>query len=252
MIYFLSDAPLGSRLIADPQQHQQLLIRCLQSMQADAEQVFLLGDIFDFWCEFFYGRAGKPHGFDDVLQALRELTAHCPVHFFIGNHDIWTFGWLAQQTGMQIHKQPLDITLHGKRCFLAHGDGLASSDRRFLFIRALFHNPLAQFLFRLVPPALGNHIGYSWAQSSRRKHLAVPNLYMGENNEEQIIFAKHHEQTTHYDYYIFGHRHLEMNVLLATRAQVIVLGDFCDHQQYGAIDSDGHFSFLQGNFEQAL
>ena len=245
MIYFLSDAHLGSRLIENPQEHQKLLITCLRSMSRDAEQVFLLGDIFDFWCEFFYGRAGKPHGFDDVLEALRELSARCPVHFFIGNHDLWTFGWLARQTGMQVHYEPLDITLHGKRCFLAHGDGLVHNDRKFMFIRGLFHNPLAQFLFRLVPPALGNRLGYSWAASSRRKHLKEPNTYLGENVEEQMIFAKEHEKQTHFDYYIFGHRHLEMHLLLASGAQVCVIGDFCDHTQYATLDENGTFTFME-------
>jgi len=249
MIYFLSDAHLGSRLIDNPLEHQQRLIGCLRRMSRDAEQVFLLGDIFDFWCEFFYGRAGKPQGFDQVLDAMRELTGHCPVHFFIGNHDIWTFGWLAKQTGMIVHKEPMDITLKGKRCFLAHGDGLVKKDRKFLFIRGLFHNPLAQFLFRLVPPSLGNHIGYNWAASSRRKHLQVPNVYLGENEEEQMIFAKQNEKKDHFDYYIFGHRHLEMDLLLTTGAQVFVLGDFCDHNAYARMDDNGTFYFEEYSVE---
>jgi len=244
MVYFLSDAHLGSRAIANPDAHQQRFIACLRRMGEDAEAVFLLGDIFDFWCEFFYGRTGKPHGFDAVLEALRDLSAHCPVHFFIGNHDIWTFGWLARQTGMIIHKEPLDITLYGKRCFLAHGDGLGSRDRKFLFIKALFHHPLAQFLFRLVPPALGNRLGYSWAHASRLKHEQTPNLYQGENDEEQIRFAKAHEQTEHFDYYIFGHRHLEMQLLLSTGAQVCVLGDFFEQFTYACLTPQGSFSFL--------
>ena len=243
MIYFLSDSHLGSRLIDNPKEHQARLLACLRSMKGDAEQIFLLGDIFDFWCEFRYGRAGKPKGFDEVLLTLRELANHCPVHFFIGNHDLWTFGWLAKQTGMIVHKEPLDITLHGKRCFLAHGDGLIAKDKRYMRLRALFHNPMAQFCFRLVPPALGNSIGYAWAASSRRKHLQVPNIYRGENEEEAMIFAKQNEQTDHFDYYIFGHRHLEMHLLLSTGAQVCCIGDFCDHTCYGQLNAEGVFSF---------
>ena len=85
MIYFLSDAHLGSRLISNPEEHQRRLVNCLREMSTDAEQIFLLGDIFDFWCEFFYGRTGKPKGFDEVLDTLRDLAHHCPVHFFIGS-----------------------------------------------------------------------------------------------------------------------------------------------------------------------
>ena len=205
----------------------------------------IVGDqhIFDFWCEFFYGRTGKPKGFDEVLDTLRDLAHHCPVHFFIGNHDLWTFGWLAKRTGMIVHKEPLDITLNGKRCFLAHGDGLIAKDKRYIRLRALFHNPVAQFFFRLVPPALGNYVGYNWAAASRRKHLQVPNIYHGENEEEQMVFAKQHEQTEHFDYYIFGHRHLEMHLLLPSGAQVCCIGDFCDHTQFAKMDEQGIFSF---------
>mgnify|MGYP002622964650 CR=1 FL=1 len=247
MVYFLSDSHLGSRLNEQPQVLQQRFIDCIRSMSRDAEAVFFLGDIFDFWCEFYYGRAGKPHGYDEVLDALRELTTHCPVHFFIGNHDLWTFGWLAQRTGMTVHYEPLDVTLHGKRCFLAHGDGLVRTDRKYTFLRGLFHNPVAQFLFRLVPPAWGNRLGYAWAAASRRKHMQEPNIYRGENVEEQMVFAKQNEQTDHYDYYIFGHRHLEMQLLLSGGAQVCVIGDFCDHQQYASIDDEGRFAFLTFN-----
>ena len=243
MIYFLSDAHLGSRLISNPEEHQRRLVNCLREMSTDAEQIFLLGDIFDFWCEFFYGRTGKPKGFDEVLDTLRDLAHHCPVHFFIGNHDLWTFGWLAKRTRMIVHKEPLDITLNGKRCFMAHGDGLIAKDKRYIRLRALFHNPVAQFFFRLVPPALGNYVGYNWAAASRRKHLQVPNIYHGENEEEQMVFAKQHEQTEHFDYYIFGHRHLEMHLLLPSGAQVCCIGDFCDHTQFAKMDEQGIFSF---------
>ena len=251
MIYFLSDAHLGSRLIDNPEEHQRRLLACLRSMKKDAEQIFLLGDIFDFWCEFRYGRAGKPKGYDEVLRTLRELASHCPVHFFIGNHDLWTFGWLAEQTGMIVHKEPLDITLQGKRCFLAHGDGLIAKDKRYMRLRALFHNPVAQFCFRLVPPTLGNSLGYAWAASSRRKHLLVPNIYRGENEEEAMIFAKQNEEREHFDYYIFGHRHLEMHLLLASGAQVCCIGDFCDHTYYGQMDADGNFSFEEFPAEES-
>ena len=243
MIYFMSDAHLGSKAIDDPTAHQTRVVELLQRMSKDATAIYLLGDMFDFWYEYLWRDSSKAQ-YTPFLNCLRELTDKgIEVHFFTGNHDIWTFGWLAEQTGMIVHKEPLDITLHGKRCFLAHGDGLTKTDRKFLFIRGLFHNPLAQQLFRLVPPGLGNQIGYSWAASSRRKHLQVPNQYLGENVEEQMVFAKQHEETDHFDYYIFGHRHLEMSLLLKTGAQVCCIGDFCDHSQYARMDAEGRFYF---------
>lgn len=239
MIYFLSDAHLGSRAVENPQEHQQKFISLIQEMCSDATAIYLLGDIFDFWCEFFYGREGKPKGFDDVLAALKEASSKCEVHFFIGNHDIWTFGWLAAQTGMIIHKKTQTLVLNGKRCFLAHGDGVGADDRKFLFLRSLFHNPVLQFFFRLLPPSLGNGFGYAWAESSRRKDLENPVAYLGENNESLVCFAKQTEETEHYDYYIFGHRHIELQLQLSTSAQVVILGDFFRQFTYAKMDDTG-------------
>lgn len=242
MIYFLSDAHLGSKVVDDPAAHQQKFITLLDRMTEDASAIYLLGDIFDFWCEFFYGKRGKPQGFDDVLAALRRATARCEVHFFIGNHDIWTFGWLAEQTGVHVHRSPERLVLSGKTCFLGHGDGLGSSDKRFLCLRRIFHNPILQFFFRLVPPAWGNRFGYKWAASSRRKELASPETYKGENNESLVTFAKQQEETLHTDYYIFGHRHIELHLLLPTRAQLFVLGDFFRQFTYAQMDDSGAIS----------
>ena len=128
MIYFLSDAHLGSRAIDNPLAHQQTLIDMLQSMAKDATAIYLLGDIFDFWCEYFWRDRSKEQ-YLPILNTLKSLTNKgIQVHFFIGNHDIWTFGWLAQQTGVQVHRKPTTITINGKRIFLAHGDGLVPSN----------------------------------------------------------------------------------------------------------------------------
>ena len=124
MIYFLSDAHLGSRAIDNPLAHQQTLIHMLRTMEQDATAIYMLGDIFDFWCEFFWKDKTKEQ-YRPFLQTIKQITDKgIEVHFFIGNHDIWTFGWLAEQTGMVIHRKPESIMMNGKRVFLAHVDGL--------------------------------------------------------------------------------------------------------------------------------
>ena len=128
MVYFLSDAHLGSRAIENPQAHQQILVDMLQSMAKDAHAIYLLGDIFDFWCEYFWKDKSKDQ-YHPFLQALKEITTKgVEVHFFIGNHDIWTFGWLEKETGVVVHRSPQCIVLHDKKIFLAHGDGLVPSN----------------------------------------------------------------------------------------------------------------------------
>ena len=251
MIYFLSDAHIGSRAMNDPE-HQLRFVRLLEQLAADATAIYLLGDIFDYWCEYYWHDRSKQE-YKPILACLRSLTDRgIDIHFFIGNHDIWTFGRLARLTGMTIHRKPEVLTINGKRCMLAHGDGLVPTNylkqfpkdiqkkiRKFMRLRALFHNPVAQALFRLVPPALGNSLGYNWAKHSREKELAKPCGYKGENREELVLYAKEREQSEHLDYYIFGHRHIELDLELATGARVLILGDCFRQWTYAAMNEQG-------------
>ena len=153
---------------------------------------------------------------------------------------------------MTVHRAPEVTVVAGKRCMLAHGDGLVPKEyirqfpkeiqrkiRSFMRLRRLFHNPVAQALFRLVPPALGNRLGYNWARKSRLKELANPCGYKGENREELVLYAKDQEQNRHLDYYIFGHRHIELDLELATGARVVILGDCFRQWTYAAMDEQG-------------
>jgi len=254
MIYFLSDAHLGSRAINNPQAHQQTLIAMLQHMATDATAIYLLGDIFDFWCEYFWTDRSKEE-YQPFLDTLKSLTDKgIEIHFLIGNHDIWTFGWLAQQTGVIVHRQPLSITINGKTLFLAHGDGLVPDNymaqlpkkvqkkvRSFIFLRSVFHNPILQFFFRLLPPAWGNAFGYEWAKKSRLKELARPCPYKGEDKEELVLFAKEQEQKgSHHDYYIFGHRHIELDLMLSRNSRIMILGDCWQQFTYAQMDTNGN------------
>ena len=272
MIYFLSDAHIGSRAMNDPG-HQLRFVQLLEQLAEDATAIYLLGDIFDFWSEYIWRDRSKEE-YKPILTCLRSLTDRgIDVHFFIGNHDIWTYGELARLTGMTVHRKPEIVTLHGKRCLLAHGDGLVPTNyltqfpkdiqkkiRKFMRLRALFHNPVAQALFRCMPPAWGNSFGYNWAKHSREKELANPCGYKGENHEELVLYAKEvesqksrgpqraslewgdskvesHERKI--DYYIFGHRHIELDLELATGARVVILGDCFRQWTFAAMDEQG-------------
>ena len=262
MIYFLSDAHLGSKAIDNPIAHQQTIITMLNDMAKDATAIYLLGDIFDFWCEYFWHDHSKEQ-YQPILNALKSLTGKgIQIHFFIGNHDIWTFGWLKRKTGVHIHRKPESIMIGKKKFFLAHGDGLIPSNyisqlprkiqkkiRSFIFLRKIFHNPVLQFLFRLVPPTLGNAFGYNWAKNSRLKELAKPCPYKGEHKEELVLFAKEQEQRgNHHDYYIFGHRHIELDLMISRDSRIIILGDCWQQFTYAQIDNQGNT--ILNNYEQ--
>ncbi|MBR1564892.1 MAG: UDP-2,3-diacylglucosamine diphosphatase [Paludibacteraceae bacterium] len=259
MIYFLSDAHIGSRALGDRAAHEKHVCQCLLSLSSDATAVYLLGDWFDYWYEYVWR---KPQEYSLTLATLRQLTGRgIPVHYFIGNHDIWTFGWLEEQTGVILHRRPEVMTIAGKQCLLAHGDGLIPSDmlsrypkpvqkkiRRFMFLRWVFHNPVLQRLFALVPPDLGDRLGYEWARRSRLKELAHPVGYKGENEEELVLYAKEQEQKRHLDYYIFGHRHIELDLCLASDARVVILGDMFRQFTYAAMDNNGNLTLE--NYEE--
>lgn len=243
MIYFVSDVHLGSLVMTDAHEHQQRFIRLLRQMERDATEIHLLGDIFDFWYEYYWSNKRHLAQFEPVLDVLADITKHCPVHFYIGNHDMWTFGLLAKRTGMTIHYEPETRVLNGKTCYLAHGDGLGSTNKAFLRLRAFFHHPVPRFLYRTLPPCVGDFIGYRWAASSRRKEMANPEVYKGEANEDLIRFAKQYEPAP--DYFIFGHRHIELSLLLPSRACVYILGDFFRQFTFAQMDEVGNMSIEQ-------
>lgn len=253
MVYFLSDAHLGSRAVENPEEHQQHLVEMLRAMSSDATAIYLLGDMFDFWYEYLWRDKSKEM-YRPFLSELRSLTSKgVEVHYFIGNHDIWTFGWLARETGVTVHRKPMSTTICGKSIYMAHGDGIVPTHymqtlpppirkkiRNFMRLRAFFHQPVPQTLFRLVPPRIGNNFGYEWARKSRMKELAHPCPYKGENAEELVLFAKEQEQSgQHHDYYIFGHRHIELDLMIARDSRVIILGDCWRLWTYARMDEKG-------------
>lgn len=277
MNYFLSDAHLGSRVIADPQAHQARLTGLLETMAEDASRIYLLGDMFDFWCEYIwhrnetlehYARRTGDKGFAPFLYTLKALVEKgVEVYYFIGNHDIWTFGWLARVTGVTIHRQPLETDLCGWHLYLAHGDGLVPSDyvkslsktaqrriRRFRVLRAMFHHPVLQFLLRLLPPCAGDAMGYDWARRSRQKELDNPCPYKGEQKEDLVLFAKEKERQKNVSesplptLYVFGHRHIELDLQISRTARVAILGDCFRQWTYATLSDDG--IFLLCNLEE--
>ena len=203
MIYFLSDAHLGSLATERGWAQQKKLINMLEMMSKDAASIYMLGDMFDFWFEFFQHDHAKRQ-YSPLMKEIRSLIRRgIHVHFFVGNHDQWTFGGLAKLTGMNVHYEPCTITRYGKTLYLCHGDGLLPTDwetifskparkqiRSFMRLRKLFKSPTAEFFFRCLPPAWGNKIGYGWAKKSRLKELANPCPYKGENKEELVLYAK--------------------------------------------------------------
>ena len=256
MIYFLSDAHLGSLAIEKGWAHQKKLIDLLEEMSKDAVSIYMLGDMFDFWMEYYIHDKSK-HQYHPFCREIRRLIKKgIHVHFFTGNHDLWTFGGLAELTKAEIHYEPCTLLRYGQAIYLAHGDGLLPSNweklypkdvkkqiKRFMKLREIFRSPFLQFCFRTLPPAWGNKLGYEWAKRSRLKELGNPCPYKGENKEELVLFAKEQEkQNNHRDYYIFGHRHIELDLQIPSGSRVIILGDCFKQWTYAKLDHHGNLT----------
>ena len=250
MIYFLSDAHLGSRAMPyDVYEHQRRVIQMLNRFKKDATAIYLLGDIFDFWYEYKWNDKSKEQ-YKAITQCLRHLVRRgITVHFFPGNHDLWTFGGLHKMTGIKVHYKPYKTIEYGKSLYMAHGDGLIPTGmeklpqiRKFIRLRAIFHNPKAQKAFSLLPPCIGNAIGYSWAKKSRLKELAKPCPYKGKDKEELVLYSREYEtspKTHHHDYYIYGHRHIALDEAITADSRVIILGDCFQQYTYAQLNEKG-------------
>ena len=262
MIYFLSDAHLGSLAIEKGWAHQKKLIDMLEEMSKDAASIYMLGDMFDFWMEYFIHDKRK-HQYAPFFKELRKLSKQgIHVHIFTGNHDLWTFGGMAQLSYAEIHYEPCRILRYGKAIYLAHGDGLLPSNweslypkdvkkkiKRFMRLKDIFRSPFLQFCFRCLPPSWGNKFGYEWAKRSRLKEIAKPCPYKGEDKEELVLFAKEQEkQHNHRDYYIFGHRHIELDLQISKDSRVVILGDCFKEFTYAKLDHKGNLTLH--NYEQ--
>ena len=242
-VYFLSDAHLGSLALDHRRTQERRLVRFLDSIKEKAAAVYLLGDMFDFWDEYKYV---VPKGYTRFLGKLSELTDRgVEVHFFTGNHDLWTYGYLEQECGVIVHRKPETTEIYSKVFFLAHGDGLGDPDNRFKLLRRLFHNRTCQRLLKAIHPRWGMALGLNWAKHSRLKR---PNgkepPYMGEDREFLVLFTKEYMKThRNIDYFIYGHRHIELDITLERKARVMILGDWI--WQFTYVVFDGEHIFME-------
>ena len=221
--YFASDFHLGLDAGTDPRERERRVITWLVQVSSDAQAIYLLGDIFDFWWEY---KTVIPRGFSRFLGTLATLTDRgIEVHIFTGNHDMWMQGYLAGECGVTIHYEPYQTMIGGELFYLAHGEGLGSRSRSARMLFAFFRNRMARTLFSAIHPRWGMAFGHSWSKSSRlAKHVSLP--FMGEEREDLI---RHTREVAaggcRARYYIYGHRHLPMTFDEGER-RMVILGDW--------------------------
>jgi UDP-2,3-diacylglucosamine hydrolase len=236
--YFISDMHLGSSVFGDPLAREKRLVRWLDSIREDAKALYLLGDIFDFWFEY---KQSVPRGFTRFLGKLAELSdSGVEIHYFTGNHDIWVYDYLPGEINLILHKEPFVMQIAGKTFYLAHGDGLGDYSHSFKLVRWFFHNRTCQFLFRnFLHPDWGIKWAYVWAKHSRWKELMHPLPYFGEDKEHLVLYAKSYLQAhPEIDYFIFGHRHIVLDLMLNSLTRMMIIGDWLQHFSYAVFDGE--------------
>ena len=235
-IYFASDFHLGTPNHAESLEREKKVIQWLDSIKTEAKSIYLLGDIFDFWFEY---KTVVPKGFVRLLGKLAELTDNgTDIYLIRGNHDLWMYDYLPKEVGVQIIDDKTILEENGKRIFLAHGDGLGPGDFGYKLIKKIFSNSLCQWLFARIHPNFGFGIAHFWSKKSRLVNNKNPEEFLGENKEWLISYCKQNQKENPVDFYIFGHRHLPLQITIDQSSEYINLGDWIQHFSYAQFDGE--------------
>lgn len=235
-IYFASDFHLGVPTKEKSREREKLLVDWLERISADATEVYLVGDLFDFWYEY---RTVVPKGFVRFQAKLAELCDRgIPVHVFTGNHDMWMFRYFEEELGVQMHREPITRKWNGKKFFIGHGDGLGPGDHGYKFIKKVFANPICIWLFKWLHPDIGVGLANFWSGRSRDANLVTDEVYKGDENEWLLQFCLTTLQTQHFDYFIFGHRHLVLDKPVGTNSRYINLGAWFKDPHFAVWDGE--------------
>ena len=233
-VYFASDNHLGAPTTAESLPREKKFVRWLDLIKKDAAAVFLLGDLFDFWFEYNYV---VPRGFTRTLGKLAELTDNgIPVYYFVGNHDLWMRGYFEEELNIPVFHKPQVFEINGKRFFIGHGDGLGPGDKGFKRMKKVFTNPVAQWFFRWLHPDLGVRMAQYFSVKNRLISGDEDVTFLGEEKEWLVQYAKRKLSEQHFDYFVFGHRHLPLDIELAATSKYINLGDWISYYSYGVFD----------------
>jgi UDP-2,3-diacylglucosamine hydrolase len=238
-VYFLSDVHLGSCAFNDDREREQKLVRWLTSIQDNASDIYLLGDIFDFWYEYKYV---IPKGFVRLLGKLAELSDKgVKLHFFIGNHDIWVRDYFEKELGMNVYLYDTVQEINGKRFYLAHGHRTGYRPWIVKLMHYVFHAGWVRRLYNCIHPTINYWFGLKWSKNNRLyKHKQEEAEYLGEDKEFLVQFAKEYSKThPEIDYFVFGHRHVMLDLMLSKTARVMYLGDWISHFSYAVLDNEG-------------
>ncbi len=234
-VYFASDFHLGTSSSRANRDRERTVVRWLDDVAEDAQVIFLLGDTFDFWFEYRYV---VPRGSVRFLGKLAELVDRgIRMYLFTGNHDMWLFDYFPQELGIPVFRNPLSFSINEQQFHVGHGDGLGPGDYQYKLFKRFFASRVCQRLFAAVHPSWGVGLARRWSARSRRRNLLRDESFRTKEEEWIYQYCSALEQQLHHDYYIFGHRHLVLDIPVSENSRYI---------NTGAWFGQGHFAKFDG------
>ena len=244
-VYFASDNHLGAPTRTDSLPREKKFVAWLDSIKDDAGAIFLMGDLFDFWFEY---KTVVPKGFTRTLGKLAELSdMGIPITYFVGNHDLWMNGYFEEELNIPVYHKPKQFLINDTSFFIGHGDGLGPHDKGFKRMKKVFTNPVAKWFFKWLHPDLGVRLGQHLSVNNKIISGEADAKFLGEDKEWLILYAKRKLEQQHYDHFIFGHRHLPMEIQLNEKSKYTNLGiiTFINFSEFDEFFVIGHWMNLK-------
>ena len=235
-IYFLSDFHLGAPNAQASLIREKKIIKFLDEIKKDAEQIFIVGDLFDFWYEY---KKVVPKGYVRILGKLAEITdSGIPIYFFVGNHDMWMKDYFKTELNIPVYFEPHPFTFNNKTFLIGHGDGKGPGDKGYKRMKRVFTNSFSKAIFRWIHPDIGIKLGQYLSVKNKLISGDEDVKFLGEENEWLVLYSKRKLETKHYNYLVFGHRHLPMKITVGENSEYVNLGDWIGYFTYGVFDGE--------------
>lgn len=235
-VYFASDQHFGIPNATESRKREDRFIRWMDEIKADAQIIFLMGDLFDFWHEWKYV---VPKGYIRVLGKIAELKdSGIEIYFFVGNHDLWMKNYFQEELGIPVFFEKQYFEINNRQFLLAHGDGLGPGDKGYKRMKKVFTNPLAQWAFRWLHPDIAMRIANYMSQKNKMISGDEDKQFLGEDKEFLILYSKEKLKTDKINYFVYGHRHLPMVLDLSPDSKYVNLGDWISYFTYGVFDGN--------------
>lgn len=235
-VYFASDFHLGAPSYEESLIREKRIVAWLNEIEPTAKEIFLVGDIFDFWFEY---KHAIPKGFVRLQGKIAQLTdSGIPIHIFTGNHDMWIFDYIPKELGVTLYREPITRTFGNKKFYIGHGDGLGPGDHGYKFLKKVFASKFCQWCFARLHPNFGIWLANKSSKSSRAATAKDDEKFLGEENEWLAIYSKEILEKEHFDYFVFGHRHLPLEMKVGENSTYFNLGEWINYNTYLVFDGE--------------